>query len=472
MARREITSSKAADDGAAPVEKAAPSQILGVRGTAVIGGYVQTHETNQQLVGQARHRFDADMVKNRAVVGASSRFLLALAGRPEWRFNPADKSRRAQEVADSFTAAIADMETPWRRVVRTLAAYILKGYAVSEWVAKRRRDGSIGFRGIYSRPQHTLERWNMAPGGAVDSVVQRDPQSGREITIPRWKLVYCVDDALTDSPLGIGLFRHAADASHRLKRYEQLEGGGYETDLRGVPVVTAPLSELDGIEDAEAEAILAPYKAIVDNHIKGTATGYLIHSDTYTDNEGKPTNVRKFSVDLLRGDSGGHVPIGAAIARVKHELATLFGTQVLLTGATGAGSLALSRQQAELAVLTVEGVLEDLVEQTYADLVVPWGKLNSIPEELLPRPETDSLQMRDVETIAAALEKLETLPANDPANDAARRMMSMPARPIPETVDDPGGDGALTPTIDPDEKDDEGEVEDNGDEKVDDKEAA
>ena len=93
--------------------------------------------------------------------------------------------------------------------------------------------------------------------GYLIGVVQRIPQTQRDTYLPREKIVYVVDDTLNDSPEGMGLFRHLARPSRHLKRYEQLEGFGYEMDLSGVPLVRMPLVEIEahgqpGQADGEA----------------------------------------------------------------------------------------------------------------------------------------------------------------------------------------------------------------------------
>src|SRR3546814_20251145 len=60
----------------------------------------------------------------------------------------------------------------------------------------------------------------------------------------RAKIVYAVDDTLSDSPEGLGLFRHLAKTAYRLETFLSLEEIGFTTDLRGIPVARAPLGEL------------------------------------------------------------------------------------------------------------------------------------------------------------------------------------------------------------------------------------
>ena len=94
--------------------------------------------------------------------------------------------------------------------------------------------------------------------------------------------MYLVDDSLNDSPEGLGLFRHLVDPNKRLKRYEQLEGYGFETDLRGIPVGRAPFSALaqmvtsGEITDEDRAKIEEPMREFIRSHIKNPALGILL----------------------------------------------------------------------------------------------------------------------------------------------------------------------------------------------------
>ena len=78
----------------------------------------------------------------------------------------------------------------------------------------------------------------------VWGVVQRNPNDGQYVYLPRQKLFYVVDDSLNASPEGLGLFRHLVEPAQRLKDYQRLEWVGFETDLRGVLVLKVPYAAL------------------------------------------------------------------------------------------------------------------------------------------------------------------------------------------------------------------------------------
>ena len=54
------------------------------------------------------------------------------------------------------------------------------------------------------RTTETIARWDMSANGDLAGVWQLPPLGAGEVYIPRWKLLYHVDDELSDSPEGVG----------------------------------------------------------------------------------------------------------------------------------------------------------------------------------------------------------------------------------------------------------------------------
>src|SRR5690606_18061192 len=124
----------------------------------------------------------------------------------------------AQEAADFVESVMFDMETSWAKIARRASMYRFNGFGIQEWTAKRRDDGRIGLKDIAARPCHTITRWEIDEAtGEIRGVYQTNPQTGREIFLPRGKVIYLVDDSLTDHPEGLGLFRNLVEPATRLR---------------------------------------------------------------------------------------------------------------------------------------------------------------------------------------------------------------------------------------------------------------
>lgn len=420
--------------------KVPPAETQGTSGTASFGGYIQSIEKDPALQGAKRWETYSNLLLNTSIVAAGTRYFLNLVGKAAWKFEPANESPEAKAAAELMQAVIDDMTTPWHRVVRRAAMYKFYGFSTQEWTAKKRDDGSIGLLDIEARPQKTIERWDLDATGTVYGVIQRSVQDSSEIYLPRSKLLYMVDDSLTDSPEGVGLLRHCADAARRLARLEELEGVGYETDLRGVPLVRAPLAKMQELVKAgtitqdQADGMKRALQQFVENHIKGPKSGILLDSMTYQslDAASTPSSVPLWAVELMTSGGDSQADIGVAITRTNTEIARILGVETLLLGQER-GSYALSRDKSHNFALTVDSTLTEMAASVRADVCAPVCALNGIDKANIPKPKTEPLRWQDVEQVTSALETMAragaTLSPDDPAIGEVRDLLGV-SRPI------------------------------------------
>lgn len=419
-----------------------PTTTAGHSGTRVFGGFVQERELAADLASpRTLYKTYSDMLSNVSIVSASVRWFLNLISKAEWEVLPAEaegQEEEAERIADLMRTALGDMATPLHRVVRRAAMYRFYGFSVQEWTAMRMADGLIGFEDIAPRAQITCEKWDCDEHGRIRGVIQRSPHDGRDIYLPREKIVYLVDDSLNDSPTGLGLFRHVVEASRRLQRYEQLEGWGFETDLRGIPVGRAPYALLDtmvtagDISEEQRAALLNPMETFVQKHVRSPQLGLLIDSMTYTteDDAQRPSAVKQFDLELLKAGSTSLPDMWKTIDRLNKEIARTLGTESLMIGGDGVGSLALARDKSENFALIVDSTLQEIHESFEDDVVKRLMELNGWPLELTPTLRTSKIQHRDVMEITGALEQMAragaVLPPDDPAVNAVRGLLGLP----------------------------------------------
>lgn len=426
-----------------------PTQRAGTVGTAVQGGFVVEKEKNPQLTGLKKYTTYSELLANVEIVGACVRYFLNMVGKASWTVEPAeDGGARAEEIAAQVESILYDMERPWHRVVRRAAMYRVYGFSWQEWIAKRRPDGAMGFFDVEPRTQSTIQRWDVDDAGIVYGVWQESPQSLQELYLPREKSVYVVDDTLSDAPDGFGLMRHVAPAAMRLQAYERLEGTGFETDLRGIPVGRAPYSVLEAmvkkktISQAQMDAIVQTIEGFVTDHVKSAATGIVLDSMVYkaSDEGATPSSSQLWGLDLLTANSTSQDAIANSINRLVRGVARLFGCEGILLGETGSGSLAMSRDKSQTFGLIVDGSLVELAGQFEKDLLGPLAAMNGWPEELIPSLKTEKLQHRDVVEIAETLEALGRAGAPlDPADEAVnvvREILGLPMVDVLELTED------------------------------------
>ena len=349
-------------------QRAAPTETLGAPGVAIYGGYIEEHEKSRDIASRdERYRTYAGILSNTSIVAAGIRYYANLIGGAAWSVSPAEDDTDMMYAELAEAALMMDGATPWSRVIRRAAMYRFYGFSVQEWTVSRREDGWFGYSDIAPRAQNTIERWSTDGTGLVVGIVQRSPQNQKELYLPREKVMYIVDDTLSDSPEGLGLFRHLVSPAKRLERYEQLEGFGFETDLRGIPVMDVPLSELqemvnNGQMSAEQkEAMLKPMREFAENHIRTVKTGLLMDSEPYRNEDisGSPSTTKKWAVTLLQGNSQSFTDNANAIERMNREMARILGVEQLLLGG-GEGSYALSKDKTHQFYLLINGALTEI----------------------------------------------------------------------------------------------------------------
>jgi len=391
-----------------------PIGTLGAPGFQNFNGFIADNEKNVNLAGTQRYITYNNIVTNVPIVSAGVRYFLNLVSKAKWSVVPVDESIEAERVAELIETSLMNMDTPWAKVVRNAAMYRFHGHSVQEWTAMKADNGDIVFKDIQLRPQHTLERWHVDEHGHLEAVEQRIAQTGREVVLPRGKIMYLVDDSLSDSPIGSGLFRHLVGPADKLQRYEQLEGFGFETDLRGIPVATAPLTALAAmvnkgeITAADAMRILKPLQDFVKSHVKNPKLGMVIDSDTYKSQNTamNPSANKKWGIELLKSGSTGQKEIHTTISRLNHEMARVLGVEQLLLGGEGAGTQALSRDKSQNFFLIIDSVLGEISTSVSKDLIKPILELNGINNQLAPKLVTEAVQFRDIEQITGALRDL------------------------------------------------------------------
>jgi hypothetical protein len=433
------------DDPLLRVERGSddPFTALGDPGTAIWGGWIVEQEKDADLTGTEKYRTFDNIVANVSIVAAGARLFLNLISKASWTVLPAEETPEAQRIADAVQKVMDECETSWTSIVRQAATYRLYGFSIMEWTAKLLDDGTIGFDNIDNRPQVTIERWDRDRNGKIVGVVQRSPQTFEEIYLPRQKILYLVDDSLNDSPEGLGLFRHLVKDAHKLRRYELLEGWGYERDLRGVPVGRAPLAEIKkklkngDMTETQADAQLEPLKNFVSKALKGISTGILLDSQTYraAGETKQPTPERVWDIQLLSGQSVGLTDMAKAIDRLTRNLARALGVEQILLGENRIGSHALAKDKTQTLGMIIDSTLGEMGETFEKDILRPLFELNGWSEDLKPTFKIEQVQYRDLDSIGEFIKSISQAGAplmpTDPAIPKLYELLGLPA-PDPE----------------------------------------
>lgn len=409
-----------------PNRVSSPYREAGAAGTAIIGGYVIAKERNAKMTGDARYINASDILANASIVAASVRYFLNLCSAPVWKAKPPNDTDRAKEAAEFAEEVINSCSTNWSRIVRRAGMFRFHGFGIHEWTAIKRADGRIGFSDVEQRPQHTIKRWQVDEQGTVEGVWQRAPLTGEELWLPRKKIVYLVDDMMTDSPEGLGWYRHLVEPWDRLKEYLKLEQIAYQRDLAGTPIGRVPIEELRKsvaagvITKAEMEGMVSEMEHMVTMQVKEPNTGLVLDSMPYTDATDtgmRTTAVRRWDMELLQGQPSNIAELGKAVERLAWEMARIIGTENILTGSNGVGSQALSSDKSRNLYLTANATNRDMAEAFTRDLIDPLWMLNGLPDEDMPELTVEDVSFKDVEQMARTLKDMSTAGATFAPDD-------------------------------------------------------
>lgn len=423
------------------------TQAAGRDGTAAFAGKLVTFEENPDLQGRNYYLTLSNMIANTVVVGAAVRYYQNLLAGTAWTVTPNEEAGAdGEKAADLVRTGLleANMPDSWSTVVKRASLFRMHGFSLHEWTMRKRAvDGALIFAEIAHRPQSTIEFWDVPDtGGSVRGVVQRPLLWSDYYYIQRGRLLYCVDNSLTDQPDGAGMLRNVVEHGRRLNRLEQLELFSYETDMRGIPVGRIPYQELvkfqirNGLPDSWVSAQIKPVENLVRNHIKSPWQGITLDSAPYSTEGESPTisSVPQWALDLIKGDGAGLPEVSLAIQRINLEIARCLGMEFMMLGGDGKGSLALSRDKTSMFATVLESSLHELGEFTRRDLVWPLLTLNGLdPEKCAPQLNPDPIATERVETTVAALQGLALAGAilmpDDPAIDQIRSRLHLADQP-------------------------------------------
>ncbi|RLE23247.1 MAG: hypothetical protein DRJ50_06490 [Actinobacteria bacterium] len=205
-----------------------------------------------------------------------------------------------------------------------------------------------------------------------------------------------------------------------------------------MPVGRAPYSMIqeklkaNEISETDAALMTSIIESFVEDHVRGTTTGLVLDSEVYSakgDTE-NPSATGLWGMDLLSTASTGQEAAANAVNRLVRSIARLFGTEGLLLGESGGGSLALSKDKSNQFGLIVDGSLVEISGQYEKDYLGPLAAMNGWAKEDLPKFKTEKLQHRELTEVTDALEGLAKAGApiiqSDPAVNVVREAMGLP----------------------------------------------
>ncbi|MDQ1446798.1 MAG: hypothetical protein QOI20_3262 [Acidimicrobiaceae bacterium] len=430
-----------------------PTKPAGSDGQYAPSGYIIGNfgERNPALQGAQKWVTQDNTIANCITVAAAIRVRNALTYSAKWTVEPNKRGgKNAERMADIVREGVVEarLDRPWKAVVRkAVFGSTFRGFSLYEPIIRRRSDGAIILRDLQHRPQWTIARWDKPNEQEAWRGVEQQTKTARYY-IPRERLLYSVNDGIGDSPDGIGLLRHLAEHARRVERYEQLEGWGFETDLRGIPVGGAPLKALEaeamanGITEADGirayvDAQTKFFRDILEKHIKNPELSVLLDSSVYeftSADGGKIGSVaRKWIFDVVKGNSTGQAEVRKAIDSINREMLRVMGAEWLFMG-DGEGARSVHEDKTAMFGLILNGDLDDFGDCATRDVARPITLLNGgDPDTDTPTIKAEPIPTQSIEAAARTLLLLAQagapLQPGDEAPNIVRGRADLPPQP-------------------------------------------
>jgi hypothetical protein len=458
----------------AEIDKARSRAAPGSDGVIAYGGYIQTNETSSALTGSRKWTTYANAFAHPAVAVASILRAALLSG-VKWTLteNPAGGklAQRGIEIIEQGLLYNTRLAKPWPKVVSKAGMHWFNGFSLHAASVARRPDGTVVFADLGHRPPHTIEQWHRAtPQDPWDSVTQRIGD-GNTYQIDLDDCLYLVNDALTDSPEGVGVLRLIAERIRRIGLYEKLEGSEMFSSMGGLPIARAPIEEIvagtSGDVAAKQAAVNSATSKIttaVSDRIKTPSEQQWLMLDSTTFRGSNPDTIsstQKWGVEIVKGDLQGLADIRKVITDEDLNVARILGVEfVFVGGGDTAGSFGMHESKVSMFAAAMQTSITEIATAAEAQLVRRLIRANGLdPDVAAPYLVPSPIGTKDVEKAARTLGLLQmaALPPNHPAKIAVFEALDLPwqdetdlgmspRRPMPFGPTQGGGPADVAPT--------------------------
>jgi len=393
-------------------------QELGTTGLRRVGGFVIDDQLNALRGSNAVNAW-REMSDNDPVVGAMLFAIERLLLKVDWRVDPySDPGEQPTPedlaVAEFVDSCRHDLNESWSSLIQGILSMLVFGFSFHELVYKRRigpdqadpakrskfTDGKIGWRKIAFRDQLTRWQWHFGPDGGIDAMVQWDPSTGRNATIPIEKALLFRTTTAKNNPEGRSILRNAFRPWYYKRRIEEFEAVGIERDLAGLPIAYVPPALLNSNSTDAQKAALAAVTEIVQG-IKRNEQEGVVFPLAY-DESG---NVQ-FKLELLSSGGQRQFDTDKVVSRYDNRIAMTVLADFILLGHENVGSFALGTSKVDLFATAIEAWAKSIAD-VFNDHAFPrLLKLNGMDVTRCPSLTFSEIGAIDLPSIAEFISKL------------------------------------------------------------------
>jgi hypothetical protein len=337
-----------------------------------------------------------------------------------WEVEPGAENDPVAEMHAKFCEHIlfSDMDKPWPKFLREVLSFIVFGYSLFERTHKIVTDHPkwgtyVGIRAFGFRSQKTLERWHLDKTTGKLLYVEQYAYGdlSRTVKIPAEFLTIFTLDKEGDNYEGISPLRAVYGAWLRKQEYLKLQAIGIEKFAVPTPIGKIPAGKQDSPEAENFKEALRIYTSHQSNYITMPTGDWAID---FSDNDFDPAKVQ------------------VAIDAEDRNIVKGFMANFLELGmSTAGGSWALSFDQSDFFLSTLEHIAEIIAEEITATAIREVIDLKFGPQPVYPRLKCRGISDDAGAELATALKTLadgKIIIPDDQLEENVRRRFKLPKR--------------------------------------------
>lgn len=311
---------------------AQPKLELGGTGTLITGGFISDQDYSAELVGLQGIEVYEKM-RNDATVRASLWAMKLPLLAATWYVHPAAEDDKKATMHKEFIEEELFYGTShtWEEFLRNVFNYLDFGHYVFEIVYKLRPDGKIGWRKFAPRLPKTIQAWETKDG---QPGIRQWTLDKAESNIPMEKLLVFVNEKEGDNWYGRSLLRSSYRNWYTKDALYQIEAMALERQGIGIPYVKVPKGASPADEAASVEYL---------RNLRANEEGYLKWKEDW-------------EFGFLQMGAGSRLDPSKTIEHHDRQILKNVLAQFLQLGSGETGSFALSKDQSQLFILSLQYV--------------------------------------------------------------------------------------------------------------------
>lgn len=322
-------------DIAIPPKKPTMTDIMqewGGTGTIIVGGILSNVDYNPELTGTQRVQIYDEMRKGDATVRAALLAVKLPILAANWYIKPFDENdSKSKQIADDIEKKLFNtMTISWNDWLRHCMNYLDYGSMLFEKVFQVMPDGSIGWKKFAPRLTKTIYRWRM-PDNVTEGITQILPTGGLR-GIPVWKLLAFINEQEGEDYEGISILRSAYQPWYFKTSLYKIDAIATERQGMGIPYVKIPPNASD-VDRRAIDDLMRNLRANEMANVQVPAGWEIGFLDTHG------INIKTAKDMILHHD---------------RQISKSVLAQFLELGGTAQGSFALSANQSELFLLSLQ----------------------------------------------------------------------------------------------------------------------